>query len=101
MGQNIIDFVPKMGQDASDFVFKDGASHTNTVTKMGQKQNLYSYNQLIYKLDDLLCTDSIVHRKSSNRLISSSIISRRMQLQSVLSSSDNDFCIFRWKHLPH
>ena len=24
MGQNIIDFVPKMGQDASDFVFKMG-----------------------------------------------------------------------------
>ena len=24
MGQNIIDFVPKMGQDASDFVLKMG-----------------------------------------------------------------------------
>ena len=24
MGQNIIDFVPKMGQDASDFVLKLG-----------------------------------------------------------------------------
>ena len=24
MGQNIIDFVPKMGQDASDFVLKRG-----------------------------------------------------------------------------
>ena len=24
MGQNIIDFVPKMGQDASDFVLKVG-----------------------------------------------------------------------------
>ena len=24
MGQNIIDFVPKMGQDASDFVLKKG-----------------------------------------------------------------------------
>ena len=27
--------------------------------------------------------------------------SRRMQHQSTLSSSDNDFCIFHWKHLPH
>ena len=26
MGQNIIDFVPKMGQDASDFVLKMGQS---------------------------------------------------------------------------
>ena len=50
MGQNIIDFVPKMGQDASDFVLKMGQATL--------KQNLYSYNQLIYKLDDLLCTDS-------------------------------------------
>lgn len=47
MGQNIIDFVPKMGQDASDFVLKMGQA-TLILLQNGSKQNLYSYNQLIY-----------------------------------------------------
>ena len=36
MGQNIIDFVPKMGQDASDFVLKMGQNIIDFVPKMGQ-----------------------------------------------------------------
>ncbi len=38
MGQNIIDFVPKMGQDASDFVSKMGQSRL-ILYKYGSKQN--------------------------------------------------------------
>ena len=42
MGQNTIDFVSKMGQ--------------KSIVSMGQKERIY--NQLIYKLDDLPCTNS-------------------------------------------
>ena len=56
MGQNIIDFVPKMGQDASDFVLKMGQATLILLQKWVKTE--FSYNQLIYKLDDLLCTDS-------------------------------------------
>ncbi len=45
MGQNTIDFVSKMGQKSIVYV-----------PKMGQKERIY--NQLIYKLDDLPCTNS-------------------------------------------
>ncbi len=45
MGQNTIDFVSKMGQKPIVYV-----------PKMGQKERIY--NQLIYKLDDLPCTNS-------------------------------------------
>lgn len=45
MGQNTIDFVSKMGQKSIVHV-----------SKMGQKERIY--NQLIYKLDDLPCTNS-------------------------------------------
>ena len=33
MGQNIIDFVPKMGQDASDFVLKMGQATLKLLQK--------------------------------------------------------------------
>ena len=45
MEQNTIDFVSKMGQKSIVYV-----------PKMGQKERIY--NQLIYKLDDLPCTNS-------------------------------------------
>lgn len=56
MGQNTIDFVSKMGQKSIVYVPKNGANPPNTVVKMGQKERIY--NQLIYKLDDLPCTNS-------------------------------------------
>lgn len=56
MGQNTIDFVSKMGQKPIVYVPKNGAKPPNTVVKMGQKERIY--NQLIYKLDDLPCTNS-------------------------------------------
>lgn len=45
-----------MGQNTIDFVSKMGKKPPNTVVKMGQKERIY--NQLIYKLDDLPCTNS-------------------------------------------
>lgn len=56
MGQNTIDFVSKMGQKSIVHVSKNGAKPPNTVVNMGQKERIY--NQLIYKLDDLPCTNS-------------------------------------------
>ena len=52
MGQNTIDFVSKMGQKSIVHVSKMGQSHLI----LSQKERIY--NQLIYKLDDLPCTNS-------------------------------------------
>lgn len=55
MGQNTIDFVSKMGQKPIVYVPKWGKS-AQYCRKDGAKERIY--NQLIYKLDDLPCTNS-------------------------------------------